>query len=109
MDDKDNALVQAAEGTGQKRSRWAWFSFISANVAIGGLFLAQLVPLFIVLYLAFPGAIVFGHLGKREVRKEPERYTGMVMAQYGLFVGYFCLFITGLVISMANGFQVGGK
>lgn len=106
MDDKDNVLVQASDAS-QEKSRWAVVSFVMANIALAGLFLSQLVPMLVFFYLAFPGAIVFGHLGKRDLRREPERYTGFAMAQYGLMVGYFCLMITVLVVwAMMRGYQV---
>jgi hypothetical protein len=108
MDDKDNALL-GTSGTTPEKSRWAVVSFVLANVALAGLFLSQLLPIFVVFYLAFPGAIVFGHLGKRDLRREPERYTGFAMAQYGLMVGYFCLMITAMVVTaMFRGYQIGG-
>ena len=108
MDDKDNVLVRAS-GVTQEKSRWAVVGFVMANIALAGLFLSQLFPVLVYLYLAFPGAIVFGHLGKRDLRREPERYTGFAMAQYGLMVGYFCLMITILVgVALYLRYQPGG-
>ena len=84
-------------------------AYTAVGVALAGLFLSQLLPIFVVFYLAFPGAIAFGHLGKRDLRREPERYTGFAMAQYGLMVGYFCLMITAMVVTaMFRGYQIGG-
>ncbi|MFP6598200.1 MAG: DUF4190 domain-containing protein [Candidatus Hydrogenedentota bacterium] len=109
MDDQDNVLVQAYEGASPERLRWAVRSFVMANIALAGLFLSQLVPVLVFFYLAFPGAIVFGHLAKRDLRREPERYTGFAMAQYGLMVGYFCMMITILVVvALFRGYQIGG-
>jgi hypothetical protein len=98
MDDKDNVLLQASGTSGPAKSRAAVISFVLANVALGGLFLAQLVPELIVFYLAFTGAIVYGHLGKRDIGRDPENVTGFAMAQYGLMVGYFCLLLAALAL-----------
>lgn len=106
MDDKDNILLQASGDTPQK-SRNAITSFILANTAIGSLFAAQLIPPIIFLYLAFLGAIIYGHLGKNDIRKDPDHTTGFAMAQYGLMVGYFCLLLTTIVIiALTGGYQV---
>ena len=106
MDDKDNILLKAT-GEAPKNSRSAIISFVMANIAIGSMFVAQLLPIAIYLYLAFPGAIIFGHLAKRDIRKDPEHTTGFAMAQYGLMVGYFCLLITVIVIiALTRGYQV---
>lgn len=105
MDDKDNILVQASDEPADK-SRSAVASFVLANVALAGLFLSQLYAPLVALYLAFPGAIIAGHLAKRDLRRDPKRYTGFAMAQYGLMVGYFCLMITVLVVAaMISGYS----
>lgn len=110
MDDDKNILTQAAnDGTsGKRRSRHALVSFVFANIALGSVFVAQFVPFVIFLYLLFPAAIVYGHLGKREIRKAPESVEGFGMAQYGLMVGYFCLFLALLSLyATLQGFRAG--
>lgn len=109
MDDQDNVLLQSASSSGPKASRNAVISFILANAAIAGLFVAQLYAPLILLYMAFPGAIVYGHLGKRDIRRDGKKHSGFAMAQYGLMVGYFCLMITVIVIvAMLNGYRAAG-
>jgi hypothetical protein len=108
MDDDKNVLTQAAAGDGKQNSRHAIRAFIMANVALFGIIASQLVPFFVFLYLAFPFAIAFGHLGKRDIRREPEKYAGFAMAQYGLMVGYFFLLITIIVlVALVRGYRPG--
>lgn len=98
MDDEKNILVKAAEGSETRNSRNAVISFAAANVALFGVVGSLVISWLVYLYFAFPAAIVYGHLGKRDLRREPEKYAGFAMAQYGLMVGYFFLLITALVI-----------
>ncbi|MFP6581346.1 MAG: DUF4190 domain-containing protein [Candidatus Hydrogenedentota bacterium] len=107
MDDEKNILVKAAAGSEKRNSRNAVISFAAANVAILGFFGAQLLQILTVLYLLFPVAILFGHLGKRDLRREPEKYKGFAMAQYGLVVGYFLLLLTVMALAQLAGMRIG--
>ena len=109
MDDDKNVFTQAAAGVeGKQNSRHAIRAFVMANVALFGIVASMIVPFLVYLYLAFPFAIVFGHLGKRDIRREPEKFVGFAMAQYGLMVGYFMLLITGVVLyALVRGYQPG--
>lgn len=110
MDDDKNILAKAAGSSvsGKTRSRNALVSFVLANVALGSVFAAQVAPPVILLFLLFPAAIVYGHLARRELRRDPDRASGAGMANYGLFVGYFCLFIALISLyATVRGFRAG--
>ena len=50
------------------------------------------------LQLAFPIAIVCGHIALRQIRATPHRVTGRTIALLGLYVGYFNLVMVFLVL-----------
>ena len=108
MDDDKNILAQAAgdSGIANQRSKYALVSFVLANIALGSVFVAQFVPVIIFLFLLFPAAILYGHMAKREIGKDANHIEGVGMANYGLFVGYFCLFLAVLALyATVQGFR----
>lgn len=91
MAKKPNALLGETEAP-PKPSPWAVASFVTGVLALVSL-AATWVPPFRYLNLAFPVAIVCGHLALRAVKRDPQRVTGRGMALFGLSIGYFFLFV----------------
>ena len=104
MNDSQNVFLQGGEPPSKKNAPLAVASFSCANISLIGLFAAQINPWMTVVFFLFPAAIVTGHLARRAMRKQPDRWTGEGMATYGLVVGYF-----GLTLAVgALGVMLGG-
>ncbi len=104
MNDPHNVFLQESEPPAKKNAPLAVASFSCANISLIGLFAAQINPWMTLVFFLFPAAIVTGHLARRAMRKEPDRWTGEGMATYGLVVGYF-----GLALAVgALGVMLGG-
>jgi len=112
MDEQKNILLQATQqDTGvqlQKKSRAAIVSFVSGNMVLFGLFGGVFEPFLTYFFLAFPVAIVAGHLGRKRLRQNPEKWAGEGMAVYGLVLGYLGLGLSlFLVVMMTMGYGPG--
>ncbi len=104
MNDQHNVFLQGNGPPVKKNAPLAMASFSCANISLIGLFAAQMNPWMTLVFFLFPAAIVTGHLARRAMRKQPDRWTGEGMATYGLVVGYF-----GLALAVgALGVMLGG-
>ncbi|PCJ54985.1 MAG: hypothetical protein COA73_13955 [Candidatus Hydrogenedentota bacterium] len=104
MDEQKNVFMQGDSPSGKKNAPLAVASFSCANISLIGLFAAQINPWMTLVFFLFPAAIVSGHLARRAMRKEPQRWTGEGMATYGLVIGYL-----GLTLAIgALGVVLGG-
>lgn len=105
MDDKTNLFTQGTVPVEAKPSRLAIASFVSGVLTLAGLVLGNIFPPLVFLFLAFPFAVVLGHLARRAFRRRPGKFSNEAMATYGLTLGYLGLFLTVVVVgAMLLGF-----
>lgn len=97
--DEDNAKAIYLDGNGEKNSTYAVLSLV---LSIVGMFTYGLTSIL---------GIVFGHIAKSKINKNPSLYEGRGLATAGLILGYvviagwvvFWIFVGGVVAAAVSG------
>ena len=105
MNDRDNALLQGT--IIPKPSRYARYAAAIAVLTLAAIIVSATLNalgyttaarMLAYAQLAFPAAIILGHLALREIARANGRLTGRPLALLGLYIGYFNLILTLLIL-----------